>query len=277
MREDKRRRFDCTLNSIILRDIRRRRSRLLPDNRWPIRPCASRRCPSTLLTARSSPRSTRHTGSTLVGRKVMEAAAKFNLKDVTPEPGSKIPLIIFNDCDLEQAVSWAAHGIFWNHGQACCAGSRIFVQSGIYDEFLKRFTECTKNIKVGDPFAEGIDQGPQVSQQQYDRVMGYIQSGKEQGATIFGSVGVVIKFEDEEDVMRQANDTVYGLAAAVFSQNINCALETARPGLPGSTARTSSTRMFLSVTYRAVSDGSWARTHCTTTPKAAPVNLGHCI
>ncbi len=186
----------------------------------------------------------------------MEAAAKSNLKDVTLELGGKSPNIIFNDCDLDQAVNWAAHGILyvvrfcssimsdfldsWNHGQACCAGSRIFVQSGIYDEFLKRFTERTKNIKVGDPFAEGIDQGPQVSQQQYDRIMGYIQSGKEQGATvhhggerhgsegyfisptiftnttpdmkivqeeIFGPVGVVIKFEDEEDVIRQANDT----------------------------------------------------------------------
>ncbi|KAF9033424.1 Aldedh-domain-containing protein [Hymenopellis radicata] len=116
---------------------------------------------------------------------VMEAAAKSTLKDVTLEPGSKSPHIIFNDCDLEQAVNWAAHGILY---VACCAGSRIFVQSGIYDEFLKRFTECTKNIKVCDPFAEGIDQGPQVS-------------------AILDSVGVVIKFEDEEDVIRQANDT----------------------------------------------------------------------
>jgi len=200
------------------------------------------------------------TGSTLVGRKVMEAAAKSNLKQVTLELGGKSPNVIFDDADLEQAVNWAAHGIFWNHGQACCAGSRIFVQAGIYDEFLKRFTEKARSIKLGDPFAAGTDQGPQVSQIQYDRIMNYIDSGKKDGATvhlggdrfgtegyfinptiftdtkpdmrivkeeIFGPVGVVIKFDDEVDVLRQANDTMYGLAAAVFSQNINRALETA--------------------------------------------------
>ncbi|KAG5350572.1 hypothetical protein C0989_010338 [Termitomyces sp. Mn162] len=178
------------------------------------------------------------TGSTLVGRKVMEAAAKSNLKATTLELGGKSPNIIFEDADLEQAVNWAAHGIL----------------------FLKMFTEKAKSIKVGDPFHTNTDQGPQVSQVQYDRIMGYINSGKEQGATvhlggdrygnegyfinptiftdtkpdmkivqeeIFGPVGVVIKFEDEEDVLRQANDTVYGLAAAVFSQNINRALQTA--------------------------------------------------
>ncbi|KAG6827489.1 hypothetical protein H0H92_011565 [Tricholoma furcatifolium] len=200
------------------------------------------------------------TGSTLTGRKVMEAAAKSNLKQVTLELGGKSPNIIFNDADLEQAVNWAAHGIFWNHGQACCAGSRIFVQSGIYDEFLAKFTAKAKQIKLGDPFANDTNQGPQVSQIQYDRIMGYINSGKDDGAIchlggdrfgtegyfinptiftdtkpemkivqeeIFGPVGVVIKFEDEEDVIRQANDTLYGLAAAVFSQNLNRALQTA--------------------------------------------------
>ncbi|KAK7049893.1 hypothetical protein VNI00_005323 [Paramarasmius palmivorus] len=200
------------------------------------------------------------TGSTLVGRKVMEAAAKSNLKNVTLELGGKSPNIIFNDADLEQAVNWSAHGVFWNHGQACCAGTRIFVQSGIYDKFLEKFTEKAKSIKLGDPFASDSMQGPQVSEIQYDRIMSYINSGKEQGATvhlggdrfgnegyfinptiftgtkpdmkivqeeIFGPVGVVIKFEDEEDVIRQANDTMYGLAAAVFSQDINRALKTA--------------------------------------------------
>jgi len=200
------------------------------------------------------------TGSTLVGRKVMEAAAKSNLKNVTLELGGKSPNIIFSDANLEQAVNWAAHGVFWNHGQACCAGSRIYVQSSIYDEFLQKFTAKVNSLKVGDPFDHDSYQGPQVSQVQYDRIMGYIKSGKEEGATvhlggdrhgtegyfikptiftdakpnmrivqeeIFGPVGVVIKFDDEEDVIRQANDTVYGLAAAVFTQDINRALETA--------------------------------------------------
>ncbi|KAG2015058.1 aldehyde dehydrogenase [Coprinopsis cinerea AmutBmut pab1-1] len=135
----------------------------------------------------------------------------------------------------------------------------IFVQSGVYDEFLQKFTEKAKSIKIGDPFDEGIDQGPQISKIQYDRIMGYIDSGKADGAhvhlgggrvgeegyfieptiftnvsaemkivkeEIFGPVGVIIKFEDEEDIVRQANDTTYGLAAAVFSRDINQAIRT---------------------------------------------------
>ncbi|KAI6042816.1 aldehyde dehydrogenase [Pisolithus marmoratus] len=200
------------------------------------------------------------TGSTLVGRKIMEAAAKSNLKNITLELGGKSPNIIFNDADIEQAVNWAMFGVFFNQGQCCVAGSRIFVQEGIYDEFLKRFTEKTRSIKVGDPFAPDTFQGPQVSKIQYDRIMAYIDSGKKDGAKvhiggerhgnegyfiqptifldtkpdmrivkeeIFGPVSVVIKFKDEEDVVRQANDTVYGLAAAVFTRDVNRAITTA--------------------------------------------------
>ncbi|KAI6100125.1 aldehyde dehydrogenase [Pisolithus croceorrhizus] len=200
------------------------------------------------------------TGSTLVGRKIMEAAAKSNLKNVTLELGGKSPNIIFNDADLEQAVNWAMFGVFFNQGQCCIAGSRIFLQEGIYDEFLKRFTEKSQSIKLGDPFAPDTYQGPQVSKIHYDRIMGYIDSGKKEGAKvhiggerhgndgyfiqptifldthpdmrivkeeIFGPVSVVIKFRDEEDVVRQANDTVYGLAAAVFTKDVNRAITTA--------------------------------------------------
>lgn len=122
----------------------------------------------------------------------MEAAANSNLKKVTLELGGKSPNIIYDDANLDQAVAWASHGILyvpliplsyliyrnqysyswftfsWNHGQACTAGSRIFVQEGIYDKFLEKFTEKTKSLKVGDPFTEGVYQGPQVSQIQYD-------------------------------------------------------------------------------------------------------------
>lgn len=200
------------------------------------------------------------TGSTITGRKVMEAAARSNLKNVTLELGGKSPNIIFNDADLDLAVDWSAHGIYWNHGQCCCAGSRIFVQAGVYDEFLKRFTAKSKSIKLGDPFASNTDQGPQVSKIQYDRIMDYIDSGKADGATvhiggerhgtegfwieptiftntrpemrivkeeIFGPVCAVIKFEDEEDVLRQANDSFYGLAAAVFTKDITRGIEVA--------------------------------------------------
>ncbi|KAJ6541703.1 NAD-dependent aldehyde dehydrogenase [Mycena capillaripes] len=200
------------------------------------------------------------TGSTLVGRKIMEAAAKSNLKPVTLELGGKSPNIIFNDADLENAVAWTALGIYWNHGAACCAGSRIFVQSGIYDKFLEKFTEKSKSIRIGDPFGADVDQGPMSSEAQFTRIMSYIESGKQEGATlhlggdrfgtegyyikptiftnttpemkivkeeIFGPVGVVIKFDDEDDIVRQANDTLYGLAAGVFSQDIDRAIRTA--------------------------------------------------
>ncbi|KAH9960726.1 aldehyde dehydrogenase [Lactifluus volemus] len=200
------------------------------------------------------------TGSTLVGRKIMEASAKSNLKNVTLELGGKSPNIVFNDADLEQAVNWASHGIYWNHGQCCCAGSRIFVQSGAYDEFLRLFTAKSQSIKLGDPFVSDSYQGPQVSEVQFNRIMDYINSGKEQGATvhlggeqhgkdgywiqptiftdtrpdmrivkeeIFGPVAVLIKFEDEEDVIRQANDTMYGLAAAVFTKDVTRGIQLA--------------------------------------------------
>ncbi|KAJ3988737.1 aldehyde dehydrogenase [Lentinula detonsa] len=199
------------------------------------------------------------TGSTLTGRKVMEAASKSNLKNITLELGGKSPNIIFNDADVDQAVNWACHGIFFAQGQICFAGSRIYVQSGIYDEFLAKFTARSKTHKIGDPFGADSYQGPQISSTQTERVMGYIKSGVDQGAKvhlggkrhgeqngnfitptiftnttpdmkivqeeIFGPVSVVIKFEDQQDVIQQANDTIYGLAAAVFTQNITQAFE----------------------------------------------------
>jgi len=200
------------------------------------------------------------TGSTLVGRSIMKAAATSNLKKITLELGGKSPTIVFDDADIEQAVNWTAHGIYFNHGQVCCAGSRIFVQSGVYDKFIKAFTEKSKSLKLGDPFAADTYQGPQVSQQQFDRIMGYIESGKQQGATlhlggnrhgnegyfieptiftdikpdmkivkeeIFGPVGVIAKFETTDDIIAMANDTVYGLAAAVFTENMTRGIEAA--------------------------------------------------
>lgn len=254
------------------------------------------------------------TGSTLVGRKVMEAAAKSNLKPVTLELGGKSPSIVFNDADMDKAVNWAAYGIFWNHGQACCAGSRIFVQAGIYDEFLKRFTAKAKSIKLGDPFAEGTEQGPQVSQIQYDRIMGYIDTGKKEGATvhyggdrfgnegffinptifthtkpemrivkeeIFGPVGVVIKFEDENDVVKQANDSVYGLAASVFTQDINRAIETAHKLKAGTAWINCANQLHANVPFGGYKQSGIGRElgedvlkHYTHT-KAVHVNLGH--
>ena len=112
------------------------------------------------------------TGSTVVGRQIMKAAAGSNLKKVTLELGGKSPNIVFEDADIDNAISWVNFGIFFNHGQCCCAGSRIYVQESIYDKFVEKFKERAAKNVVGDPFAEGTFQGPQVSQLQFDRIMG---------------------------------------------------------------------------------------------------------
>ncbi|KAK0651663.1 aldehyde dehydrogenase domain-containing protein [Cercophora newfieldiana] len=197
------------------------------------------------------------TGSTIVGRSIMKAAAASNLKKVTLELGGKSPNIVFDDADIEQAISWVNYGIYYNHGQCCCAGTRIYVQEGIYDKFVEAFKKRAQANKVGDPFHHETFQGPQVSQLQYDRIMGYIESGKEDGATIevggerhgdkgyfiqptifsnvtsemkimqeeiFGPVCAIAKFSTEEDVIKHGNDTIYGLAAAVHTQDVNRAI-----------------------------------------------------
>ncbi|CDS03162.1 hypothetical protein LRAMOSA00564 [Lichtheimia ramosa] len=198
------------------------------------------------------------TGSTDVGRHIMKAAADSNLKKVTLELGGKSPNIIFNDVeDLDKAVSWAWRGIYLNAGQVCTAGSRIFVQEKVYDKFLEKFTQVASSHKIGDAFEEGSFQGPQISQRQFDRIMEYIDIGKKEGATlhkggkrvgdtgyfieptiftdckpehtilreeIFGPVVAICKFKDEDEAIKLANDTTYGLAAAVFTSNISTAI-----------------------------------------------------
>ncbi|KAF4123656.1 aldehyde dehydrogenase (NAD+) [Geosmithia morbida] len=201
------------------------------------------------------------TGSTVVGRTILKAAAESNLKKVTLELGGKSPNIVFNDADIEQAISWVNFGIFYNHGQCCCAGTRIFVQEGIYDKFLEAFKKRSQQNKVGDPFNEETFQGPQVSQLQYDRIMGYIETGKKEGAKvevggerhgnvgyfikptifsnvtndmtimqeeIFGPVCAITKFKTEEEAIRLGNDTTYGLAAAVHTTDLNTSIRVSR-------------------------------------------------
>ena len=197
------------------------------------------------------------TGSTEVGHLVMEAAAKSNLKPVTLELGGKSPNIIFADADLDAAVEGAHMGLFSNQGQSCCAGSRVFVEETIYDEFLERsITRATQRV-VGDPFDPRTELGPLVDQTQFDKVMGYIESGRRSGATlacggnrigsrgyfiqptifadvqddmqiareeIFGPVMCVISFKRLEEAIARANDTKYGLAAAVWTRDMKKAL-----------------------------------------------------
>jgi aldehyde dehydrogenase (NAD+) len=197
------------------------------------------------------------TGSTVIGRTIMKAAAASNLKKVTLELGGKSPNIVFNDADIEEAINWVNFGIYYNHGQCCCAGTRIYVQEGIYDKFLEAFKKRSQENKVGDPFSEETFQGPQVSKLQYDRIMGYIKAGKEEGATvevggerhgdkgyfiqptvfsnvrsdmkimqeeIFGPVCAISKFKDEADVVKLAHESTYGLAAAVHTTNLDTAI-----------------------------------------------------
>ncbi|KAL5338272.1 aldehyde dehydrogenase domain-containing protein [Aspergillus crustosus] len=197
------------------------------------------------------------TGSTLVGRTILQAAAKSNLKKVTLELGGKSPNIVFDDADIDNAISWSNFGIFFNHGQCCCAGSRILVQEGIYDKFVARLKERAAQNKVGNPFEQDTFQGPQVSQLQFDRIMEYINHGKQAGATvavggerhgkegyfiqptvftdvttdmkivqeeIFGPVVTVQKFKDEAEAIKIGNSTEYGLAAGIHTKNVNTAI-----------------------------------------------------
>merc|ERR1712198_185550 len=142
------------------------------------------------------------TGSTEVGHIIQKAAGGSNLKRVTLELGGKSPLIVMDDADVDFAVETAHFALFFNQGQCCCAGSRLMVQEGIYDEFVKKATERAKKRTVGDPFASGTEQGPQVDEEQFNKVLGYIKSG----------------------VAERANTNSYGLAAAVFTKDVGNAI-----------------------------------------------------
>src|SRR6195256_1033482 len=153
------------------------------------------------------------TGSTEVGHLVMKAAAESNLKPVTLELGGKSPNIIFADTDLDEAVEGAHFGLFFNHGQCCCAGSRVFVEEKIYDQFVEKSSARAKKRTVGDPFDPKTEQGPQVDQAQFDKVMGYIDAGRSEGANLVcggdrvGDRGYFIQptvFSDVQDNMKIA-------------------------------------------------------------------------
>ena len=193
------------------------------------------------------------TGSTEVGHLIMKAAASSNLKRVTLELGGKSPNIVFADADMNQAVEGSHFALFFNQGQCCCAGSRLFVEEKGYDEFVERSVARAKKRTVGDPFDPKTEQGPQVDNDQFEKVMSYIASGKREGAKllcggervgdrgyfiaptifgdvqdnmkiaeeeIFGPVLSIIKFKDLDEVIDRANRTMYGLAAAVWTRDI---------------------------------------------------------
>ncbi|MBA0718039.1 hypothetical protein Golax_005807 [Gossypium laxum] len=196
------------------------------------------------------------TGSTETGKIVLELAAKSNLKPVTLELGGKSPFIVCKDADVDKAVELAHFALFFNQGQCCCAGSRTYVHESVYDEFLEKAKARALKRSVGDPFVAGIEQGPQIDSEQFEKIMRYIRSGVESGATletggerigdkgfyiqptvfsnvkedmliakdeIFGPVQSILKFKDINEVIRRANTTSYGLAAGVFTQDIDTA------------------------------------------------------
>jgi phenylacetaldehyde dehydrogenase len=196
------------------------------------------------------------TGSTEVGKSIAAAGAA-HLTRVSLELGGKSPNVVFADADLDAAASGAAWGIFYNMGEDCCAGSRLFVQEPVFDEFLAKVTEVAASIKVGHPFDEGSQLGPLVSSGHQDRVTGYVDGAVSDGARlvagggrpgylpgaegfyyaptiltdvtddariireeVFGPVVVATPFTDDEHAVRVANDTVYGLAAGVWTRNL---------------------------------------------------------
>lgn len=196
------------------------------------------------------------TGSTETGQIVQQLAAKSNLKPVTLELGGKSPFIVCEDADLDNAVETAHFALFFNQGQCCCAGSRTFVHERVYDEFLEKSKARALKRVVGDPFKKGVEQGPQIDTEQFEKVLRYIKSGVESSATlecgggrlgnkgfyiqptvfsnvkddmliaqdeIFGPVQTILKFKEIDEVIKRANSTRYGLAAGVFTRNINTA------------------------------------------------------
>lgn len=198
------------------------------------------------------------TGETRTGQIVMAAAAKSNLKRVSLELGGKSPNIVFADADLDAAIEGAYFGLFFNQGQCCCAGSRLLVEEKVYDIFVSKLVAKAKAQNVGDPFDLSTTQGPQVSEEQFNRILGYIEAGKKDGAKlltggdrcgtkgyfiqptvfegvkdemkiakeeIFGPVMSIMKFKDVDDVIARGNRTQFGLAAAVWTRDIKKAMK----------------------------------------------------
>lgn len=205
-----------------------------------------------LLSAHSDVDKVAFTGSTEVGKLILQAASG-NLKKVSLELGGKSPNIIFDDCDIEKAIDGSINAIFFNHGQCCCAGSRLFIHEKIYDRVLEGLKKAAQKITLGIGMDSNTAMGPLVSKEQFDRVNSYISMGIKEGANvvcgaksrsegyfveptilsntnntmsvvkeeIFGPVLCAMPFSSEEEVINHANNSIYGLAAGVWTKDIN--------------------------------------------------------
>ncbi|XP_009810726.1 retinal dehydrogenase 2 isoform X2 [Gavia stellata] len=226
---------------------------------WKIAPALC--CGNTVVIkpAEQTPLSALYMGALIkeVGKLIQEAAGRSNLKRVTLELGGKSPNIIFADADLDYAVEQAHQGVFFNQGQCCTAGSRIYVEESIYEEFVRRSVERAKRRVVGSPFDPTTEQGPQIDKKQYNKILELIQSGITEGAKlecggkglgrkgffieptvfsnvtddmriakeeIFGPVQEILRFKTMDEVIERANNSDFGLVAAVFTNDINKAL-----------------------------------------------------
>jgi len=190
------------------------------------------------------------TGSLNTAKKIQK---EIGIVPLTTELGGKSPAIVFPDADIQTAVDLTHWGLFFNQGQCCCAGSRVYVHESIYDEFVEKSIKAAENRKVGDPFTE-VDQGPQIDRLQFERIMGYINRAKEAGIKpavggsrigetgffmkptiftdlpdsaeiqqeeIFGPVMGISKWSDENEIINRANNSNFGLAAGIFSNNVH--------------------------------------------------------
>jgi acyl-CoA reductase-like NAD-dependent aldehyde dehydrogenase len=217
------------------------------------------------------------TGSTEVGRKILHAS-EGNLKRVTLELGGKSPNIVFADANMKRASKGSMMGVFVNSGQVCTAGTRILVESSVHDDFVASLVDATSSMKLGNPLEEDTGMGPVVSQEQLDRVTGYIDIGRSEGAEvvaggerqedlgdgyfvqptvfagvrndmriaqeeIFGPVAAVIEVGDVDEAIAIANDTMYGLAAAVWTNDVTKAHRVAR-GIKAGTVWVNTTGLF---------------------------------
>ncbi len=216
------------------------------------------------LTGHSDIRKVSFTGSTAVGKQVMKAAAE-TVSDVTLELGGKSPVVVFPDADIEQAVRVMMLAMFYNTGECCTAGTRLFVHEDIYEEFMERFVESAENLQMGDPLSKDTRLGPKVSEEQVERTLSYIEQAKEDGARIvtgggqpdddaladgcfvvptviddidhdsqpvqeeiFGPVEEVFAWSEYDEMIEQANDVDYGLAAGVITNDLSKANRAAR-------------------------------------------------